>query len=741
MEKTFKKCAVSMFFSLLFFYSQAQFSQIKILDSQTKEVLPFVNVVFEGIPSKTKTFGISNHKGLVDNKVEINSYISISSVGYKTLCDTILPGRNYIFMLIPVTLDLGQVVITGQYTPELKDKSIYHIGVINQKELTLKGANNLADALSNQRNFRLKQDPNIGTGLSLSGLSGEHVKILIDGVPVIGRMDGKIDLGQVNLKNVNHIEIIDGPMSVIYGSNALAGAINIISKENPDFKFLGSANAYLESVGIYNFDATISHHKKKHTVSLTAGRNFFNGYTETPVLREMLFKPKVQYNTSFYWKYSLKKLKLKYNVDFFDEYLLNRGNLMSPYFETAFDSHYSTKRLTNRFHLFSNLWNKRFVEITSSYSYYNRSKQTYFKDLTTLEQNLTTNDADHDTTTFNSFLFRGTLSKSNKLARFNYQLGFDLNHETGKGKRILGETQSIGDYATFLSFYFNLPKNIQIQPGIRYAYNTRYNAPLVYSTNLRWETTRKAIIRASFSKGFRAPSIKELHLNFIDINHYVVGNPELKAEHSNNFQISGKNSFKIKNQLINIDAKIFYNHINNIITLASTSKNQYTYLNLDVFKTLGADLGIRIKPIKVLELMLGYAETGRYTSLSNEPSKFSNFVFSPDFNAEASFSVPKFRTVLSAYYKFTGRLQQFYLNSNAQVLEGFISDYQTLDLSVTHQFKNDRISFTLGGKNLFNVRQVVSEGSAGLHSGSKFSTPVSWGRTMFFRLNVNLKKI
>ena len=78
--------------------------------------------------------------------------------------------------------------------------------------------------------------------MSLQGLSGEHIKFLIDGVPVIGRMDGNVDLSQLNMYNVDHIEIVEGPMSVIYGSNALAGAVNIITKENKKAKLTGTTN-------------------------------------------------------------------------------------------------------------------------------------------------------------------------------------------------------------------------------------------------------------------------------------------------------------------------------------------------------------------------------------------------------------------------------------------------------------------------------------------------------------------
>ena len=60
-------------------------------------------------------------------------------------------------------------------------------------------------------------------------MSGENVKIMIDGVPVIGRQNGNLDLSQLNLLGIEHVEIIEGPLSVNYGNNALVGTINLIA--------------------------------------------------------------------------------------------------------------------------------------------------------------------------------------------------------------------------------------------------------------------------------------------------------------------------------------------------------------------------------------------------------------------------------------------------------------------------------------------------------------------------------
>jgi outer membrane receptor for ferrienterochelin and colicins len=115
---------------------------------------------------------------------------------------------------------VDEVVVTGQYKAIKADKSIYKVDVINNTQIKSKAANNLAELLSTELNLRTSMDASLGTNISIQGLSGEHVKILVDGIPVIGRQSGILDLSQVVLSNVDHIEIVEGPMSVIYGSNA-----------------------------------------------------------------------------------------------------------------------------------------------------------------------------------------------------------------------------------------------------------------------------------------------------------------------------------------------------------------------------------------------------------------------------------------------------------------------------------------------------------------------------------------
>jgi len=113
---------------------------------------------------------------------------------------------------------------------------------------------------------------------------------------VIGRLDGNIDLSQINLSEVDHVEIVEGPMSVIYGSNALAGVINIITKENRRSSLMSGFESYYESVGVYNLNGNFSMNRKNHGIGINFGRNFFGGYSIEPDARSKQWKPKEQYN-------------------------------------------------------------------------------------------------------------------------------------------------------------------------------------------------------------------------------------------------------------------------------------------------------------------------------------------------------------------------------------------------------------------------------------------------------------
>ena len=722
-----------------------EMAKIKLVDKVTGEPLPFANLCFENKSSNTETFQVTDLKGTANEQIKGKTVLAISMMGYKTLMDTINNGGTFTYELEPTVFDMDEVVVTAQIKPKKVDNSIYKVNVISNLDIKEKAANNLSDLLTGKLNFRITQDGALGSGLTLNGLKGEHVKILIDGVPVIGRMNGNIDLGQLNLNNVDHIEVIEGPMSVQYGSNALAGAINIITKENTRNKLAAGLNTYYETVGVYNANGSFTLNNRKHAMSLNAGRNFFGGYPRNEGTRTSLFKPKEQYFGDYYYMYHTKNTRVKADARYFRETILWKGPLGTPGYGRAFDSYFYTSRLTGKVFFQQNLGSHSRLEIINALAGYDRIKNTYVNDLTRLEKTLSPNPGLQDTTSFMDYISRGTWSYEGNTDWLSLQAGYDFNLETGTGKRILNNEQRIGDYALFTTLNFNLTRKLELQTGFRYAYNTKYAAPFVPSLNAKYAISDRLSLRASYVRGFRAPSLKELYLEFVDINHNILPSPDLKAESSHNVNISGNYKFDLDKNFFDIELNGFYNQIENSIQLTMVDPTQETpvwgYVNVDGYRTNGGSFRVRYRLHPRFELSLGESAINHYYYYTGENGKVDDHALSYEFTANMKYNLFRSGFVFSAYYKYTGKYPQLADMGN-DLHFAMIDAYNTMDITLNKTFLDNRLTIGTGVKNLFDVTSVLNGGgSAGVHSGGgDGSTSISWGRTYFISLAYNFAK-
>ena len=726
-------------------YSQS--SQVRLTDSKSSQPVSYATVLFVDQSTKTEYFKVSDEKGVVANPCRNSAVIKVSCIGYTALTDTLAAGKSYDLSMMPLVFSLDEVVVTGSFRPQRADKSIYNIKVVGQQKIEEQGANNLKDLLTNQVNLSISQDPALGSSLKIKGLTGNNVKILIDGVPVIGRMGGNIDLTQLNLYNIDHVEMVEGPMSVIYGSDALAGAINIITKENKNSNFGLTTNAYYETAGTYNIDGNVNFRKKKHSISLSAGRNFFDGFS-TDTLRSQSWKPKEQYNADLYYMYTHDRAKIKYQVSYMHETLWDKGNLMEPLYYTAFDSWFYSTRLNNRLDYDRVLKNGMSIKMLGSYSLYQRRKETYLKDLSTMDQVISPNASDHDTTDFNAFVYRFVLGKEDPAQKLNYSVGLDLNHESGTGKRIVDNKQQIGDYAFFASLKYSPSKKISFQPGLRFAYNTSFNVPPVPSINLRWEPSARINVRGSYARGYRAPTLKELYIYFVDVNHNIQPNPDLEPEYGHNFDLSmSYNTEKDKKiHYSGVDFGMFYNNMHNIIQLALRnnigSGGVYQYINVLNYNTLGYQATFTYEFYQHLEIALGLGQTGTYFSFDEKSQGLKDYKFSGDINTNIGWNIPAAKLKISAFYKYTGRSWLFTIDENNKVDMGQMGDYHNLDLTILRKFFANRLAVSAGVKNVFNNTNVDITGNVtgGVHTSGDGNSPVNYGRLYFLKLSYTLMK-
>lgn len=655
-------------------------------------------------------------------------------------------------------ISLDDVVVTAQYAPTAAENAVHQVKVIKAIEIQEQGQNNLAEVLTNQLNLRVNNDPILGNGLRIQGIGGENIQIMIDGVPVIGRVNGNIDLSQINLQNVQRIEIVEGAMSAQYGSNASGGVVNIITKKSQLEKIrIQSQNQY-ENIGITNNSLTVGSQLNKTYVSLTGYRNNsqFTDVNSLRLLEEIEladgtismtkinpWNPKIQYGLDGILRHQFNNsTNVTYQYRWFNEKLSSYGEMKRPQFRPyAFDEFYTTNRQDHSVNFESYFSEKLYLNSTTAYNRFSREKETQRLDFEPDKTSLVLGG--QDTTRFNSFLHRSILSTTTKNV-LNGQFGIEILHETGVGQRIVDSTSrplneaEISNYALWASLQYTPNKIITIQGNLRYGHNTKYDHPLIPSVHLSWKPTKKWEIQWSYAHGFRSPSLKELHFNFIDINHYIVGNPNLKAEHSRNTSLNVQyNKTIAKKHQLSFSGKLFYNYIENRIVIAEFAPFQFNYQNLDKFETHGVNFRFQYNFDNKLSIKSGLAYTRLFNFWSTDfdTDKFTELY---EMQNEVSYLVPYINARMVMTHRFIGKQVRFYENDEGVLEEGFIGDYHLVNLSISRDFWKRRIFVSLGSKNLLDTQSVPFVGqSDGAHNSVGNSQLLNWGRTYFARLNLS----
>lgn len=734
----------------IFCFAQVATAQmISVRSAGDGEPVPFVNAVLNALPDGDTIIMSTDISGNIQLQGRIlteKSYaITISCIGFKKLCDTLYaPIQTGTLYLQSDNISLDEVVVTAQYAPGSPERSVHKVKIIGNKKIQSMGAQNLRDVLSNELNMRIAQDNILGSSMNIQGISGQNVKILVDGVPVTGRLNGNIDISQINMYNVERIEIIEGPLSVNYGTDALAGTINIITKKTQEETFEVHSFNYYESNGQYNTTGSAGFRKNNEIITLTGGRHYFDGwrygdkpfYIEQPKIADSLrykdWKPKEQYFATLYYGHYFKNIKTGYTADYFQEQITNKGLPRKPYYETAFDDYYFTKRLNNAISLSGPLNSRYYLNGVISYNYFERIKNTFFNDLTTLEETLTENFGDQDTTVFKVFMTRGSISTTGN-TKLNWELGYDINNETGAGIRIKDGSQQITDYALFTTAEYKPAPAVIIRPGVRFIYNTTYKAPVVPSVNLRWQASDKNAIRFSYARGFRAPSLKELFFYFVDVNHNIVGSENLKAEYSHSLNLALSNAQQYRNVYIKSEVSAFYNYIENLITLAQQSETQYSYFNVDIYQTLGIQLQSEFS-WQHFRTSLGAAYTGRYNQLAEEFAMVQ-FDWSPELQYNLYYEWQGFSAAL--FYKYTGALPLISTDAEGTPVKTLIAGYSLADISLTRVLWDGKCGISLGCKNIFDVVNIASSVPGSAHSSGSNSISIGMGRTYFLKFDIH----
>lgn len=735
---------IGLIFLILICTVQHGFGQSLHFTDSAGSPIPWVQVTLQNKDQKHLLLADVNGK-IESTELKNGVFLRLSVMGYQS--DTVqYSTETKTIILKTVNYGLDEFVVTAQYQPVSVENSVNRIRVITADDIEKRGAVSLEDVLKNELNFQINRDNILGTSTSMQGMSGNSVKIMVDGVPIIGRLDGNIDLTQINLNQIERIEIVEGPLSVNYGSNALAGTINLITKRGITNQTSTSTTGYTQSSGHFNLNADASIGWSKQSLLISAGRNYFDGwnpgddsfyYNRSNVAddsRVQSWNPREQYFGDAKYRSTFNRGYAEIGAGIFDEEIINRGAPRGAYKETALDDIYRTLRYNFTGKLQYKMSKEWSTHLVLAYNAYRRTKSTYVTDLTGVRSEMSSDASLSDTTGYGTYLARGSFIGALSPG-FELQLGYELEYELAEGKRIQDQTGEIGNYAVFATAKWLPLDKLTIKPGVRFAYNSRFDAPIVPSLHMLYDLPAKWQARVSYAHGFRAPGLKELSYYFVDVNHNIQGNSDLQAETSQNFSFSLKKNSDAKHKL-SLEFSGYYNDIQNLITLALKEGTEYTYVNIGERQTLGirGEVGYNFG---ALSLKTGIAYLGVSNNLDNPGA--DKFTFTPEANASAAYFWESPKINFNLYYKYNGKQTLVREDENEELYETFTEAYSNLDLSLTRNFFSESLTIGIGAQNILGVEDIQQTTSAGAHSGGG-SYSIATGRTYFFQLKYQFNK-
>lgn len=681
---------------------------------------------------------------------------------------------------------LGEVVVTGEIQVMSISKKLFAVGVLDQKDIARVAGNTLADILNHSLNINVAPDPSTGRStISMFGLDGQYVKVLVDGIPMVSDngAGNSIDINQINLEDVQRIEVVEGSMGVLYGDNAVAGVINVVTKRGLDnqHKWQVQASLQEETVGdeytwsdrgrhIQNLKVT---HQLNQGTSMALGgsRNdfagFYNGYKGRDYvniqdnalvqdgLRGMEWNPKEQLTLYGNLATELGKHNIFYKFQYYDESVEVQNKTLSGRLDpttglvepTALDEKFDTQRVVNNLNISGPLKGQTLYNLSFSHQSQKRYYQQYVYNI--LQQGVQAYVADDLSQSSKIWYSKGFVGNifPNPEA-FNLQLGYEFNHQKGFDAIATGDfsdgvvENTLGNYDFFGLADLHLSKRLSIYPGARYTNNSQFGDKLIWSLSSTYGITDRLRLKAILGSAFRAPNFEELFYYFVDANHNLQGNPDLRPEDGISVFLNLEDRFSLGERgMLKSALKSFYfdidDKIASIVTTDDQNMNLFTFGNVDHSKILGFSLENTLV-MNRWQASLGATYLGESTDIDGSTDNNSDYLWSFNLQSSLSHTLPKLNTTLSVLLKYNGRTQVLLEGSDGPVV-GQTDDFTWMDASVRTDITKD-FNITLGARNLLDVVRVnASDVPTGAHGATVSSSRLFGnGRSYFIKLLYNL---
>ncbi|MBU2995287.1 TonB-dependent receptor [Cellulophaga baltica] len=652
---------------------------------------------------------------------------------------------NYILLAQTVKSDsteikqLDEVVITATRTIRQLSSLPLPVQIISKKDIESSNSIRLSDILNEQTGLITVPDYGGGEGIQLQGLDSQYTLILIDGVPLIGRSAGTLDITRLTVGNIKQIEVVKGASSSLYGSEALGGVINIIT-ENPKKGLNGDINYRLGAYNTHDLNTLISYKKKKIGISTFINRYSSNGYDLDDDVTLKTVEPYSNYTFNSKLTYDIsKKTKI----------------LLSGRYYTQNQDYVASEELKGESNI--NEWNARF-KISHNY---NKKWSSNFDLYTTryiakeyldsISTGSRYSDSNYDQVLIRPE-FRVAYHVNNKNSFIG---GIGLNHET-LDRDDFTEKPIFNSPYIYAQYDANPTDKLNLIIGARFDSHNKYKSQFSPKTAIRYQLSNKLAIKSSIGYGYKAPDFRQLYFDFTNatVGYTVLGYnavataiPELEAQgeissiivpiSEFDSELKPESSVSINlgidytfNSKLTSTINFFRNNISNLIDTRviankTNGQNVYSYYNVNNVYTEGLEFNLKWNPTKNLKILGGYQllyakdkdakeafNNGEVYARDNNNSSFQ--LQKDDYyglynrsrhmsNLKIFYNIPKYKT--DANIRTTYRSKYGLTDSNGNTYldnyDDFVNGYCILDFSINKTFyKNYKLGF--GIDNLFN---------------------------------------
>ncbi len=420
--------------------------------------------------------------------------------------------------LTPLALQLDATVITAARREQRLADAVVPIELVSRAEIERSGASDVASVLTEQLGVQLEGGVPAGAGVQLQGLGTNRVLILLDGQPLVGRINGNLDLSRLPTASLERIEVIKGPQSTLYGSDAMGGVINLVTRRPAHGRTDVSLQAVGGSRGRRDVNGSLLRGAERWDAGLDAGH------------RSLQLAPGVPGNTgAFAERYeATPQLRMRPN----DTWQVEAGGL--------FLTEQQRYRIGQLFRFADR--NQMAARAGATWQHgarrggilLYRSRFDHLARSSTLDQPQN-NDGDRD----RQVLTELEITYSGPVHRAIVDAGVEIRREAIVADRIDGHRREFDAVEPFAQMTVG-GNRFAVTPGARFTWNERWGNYATPRVAALWRPVESVSIRGTVGRGFRAPDFKELYLSFSNpqAGYAVEGNEQLRPETSTSAQLN-----------------------------------------------------------------------------------------------------------------------------------------------------------------------------------------------------------